>query len=653
MIIATAGHVDHGKTTLVKAITGVDTDRLPEEKKRGLSIDLGFAYLPHPDHHNCTLGFIDVPGHEKFVRNMIAGVGAVNLAMLVVAADDGPMPQTREHLAILQLLGVERLIVVISKTDLVETARVAQVRAQLVDLLTQSTYSQTEFALVSAEAPDTITALRSRLFDLALLHTRESAAGHFRLAIDRSFSITGAGTVVTGTVTSGSVSTDDTLQLLSSGAVLRVRGIRAQDVQVTEAFAGQRCALNITGSALRHANPKRGDWLTTNSALEKTSSMDVSLHYIGAPAEHGRSHDQRSDKAGGLKHWTAGHIHLATASSTCRVALLEGDSLDAGASGLARLYCDKPLGAVTGDKFVLRDQSARTTIAGGTIIDPLPPGRGRSKDSRLQLLRAMQGELPSQMLGRMLDVSPAGLDLNQFIARVNCTESELQSYCEDLSVNQCELGSLWWGVGKTRWPELKQRLLQSAAKWHEEYPLLLGASLEQLRKASTPVLSEAVTHAAIESLITDGKLVRQSAVYRCEGWVSTLDDHHEACWSRIELQMQNNGLTAPRVIELAELLDITTDEAYKLLNTYVAHGRLYRVSANRYYLPATLLALAKIAETLAQQKDFTVAAYRDQSAIGRNLVIELLEFFDRLQFTRRTGQQRVVLRPAEQVFQAV
>ena len=651
MIIATAGHVDHGKTTLVKAITGIDTDRLPEEKNRGLSIDLGFAYLPHPQQDNCTLGFIDVPGHEKFVRNMIAGVGGVDLAVLVVAADDGPMPQTREHLAILELLNVESLIVVVTKTDLVAADEVERVSAQLVDLLKLSTFSRAEFAYTSAEKPETIDALRDRLLDLALQHSNQAASGYFRLAIDRSFSITGAGTVVTGTVMSGSVSTDDVLQLLSSGADLRVRGIRAQDEQVRRAVAGQRCALNISGSSLRHAIPKRGDWLTANKSLALTTSIDVSLRYVGSLSDPGQNKNQKQESLTGFKHWTAGHLHLATASSTCRVALLDTELLNTGETGLARLYCDKPLGAVSGDKFVLRDQSARTTIAGGVVIDPLPPGRGRSKLSRLQLLRAMQGDGPSQVLKQLLDVSPAGVDLHQFIARVNCTAVELRSFCNDMSVIQCEAGSQWWGVSPQQWTTLKDKLLRCVAQWHKDYPLLLGASLDQLRKASKPVLSESVTHVALEALINDGKLVRQSAVYRCEGWHSTLDDHHESCWSKIEPQMQNCGNTAPRVIELAELLEISSDEVLKLLNTFVAHGRLYRVSPNRYYLPATLLPLAKIAETLAQQDNFTVAAYRDKSAIGRNLVIELLEFFDRLQFTRRSGQQRVVLRPAEHVFQ--
>ena len=645
MIIATAGHVDHGKTTLIRALTGVDTDRLPEEKKRGLSIDLGFAYLAHPQRENTTLGFIDVPGHEKFVRNMIAGVGAVDLALLVVAADDGPMPQTREHLAILQLLGVRQLVVVLSKTDLVDSGRMQQVRADIQQLLNASSFAGSAFYAVSAEHSDGTDQLRAHLLDLASQHAQRAVAGYFRLAIDRSFTVTGAGTVVTGTVLSGRVTTDDNLQLLSSGAGVRVRGIRAQDAEASVATGGQRCALNIAGSSLRNAMPKRGDWLTANPLLAATATLDVQL-YAADLYTSDDSHNGRRP----FKHWTAAHLHLATASTTCRVALLTEDELAPGQRGFARIYCDKPLGAASGDRFVLRDQSARVTIAGGTVVDPQPPGRGRSQQSRLQLLAAMQHNTPSQALAETLIVSASGIDLNGFIARCNCTREELQSLCQQLQVAQCEAGSQWWGVGQAQWQQLQQQLLQYLEQWHTNNPLLPGASLEQLQKQIRPRLSEVVLQSLLQALIEKQSVAKQGAGYRCADWTSTLDEHHESNWQRLLPQLQAAGMIAPRVVEIAELLELPSDDVLKLLNTYVAHERLHRVSANRYYLPETLLALALIAEELANASELTVAGYRDKSGIGRNLVIELLEFFDRVQFTRRSGQQRTILRPANAVF---
>ncbi len=653
MIIATAGHVDHGKTTLIRALTGVDTDRLPEEKKRGLSIDLGFAYLPHPAAEYCTLGFIDVPGHEKFVRNMIAGVGAVDLALLIVAADDGPMPQTREHLAILQLLGVKRLIVVVTKTDLVEETALQQVKAALKELLSTSPYSQATFFSVSAETPASTDNLRTHLLDLAVQHARQSASGYFRLAIDRCFSVTGAGTVVTGTVLSGTVKTDDTLQLLSSGASVRVRGIRAQDTEATVAAGGQRCALNITGSSLRNSAPKRGDWLTANPLLEVTAAIDVHLSVVGSGKSYAADANPRSARKP-FRHWTSGHLHLATASTTCRVALLNGDELPPGQSALARIYCDKPIAAVTGDRFVLRDQSAKVTIAGGSVIDPLPPGRGRSQDARLRLLAAMHNSDPALALSETLSLSSAGIDLNRFIATANCTHEELSYICKQQQVVSCQSGGQsggqWWGVGQEQWRLLQDNLLAALETWHQSQPLLLGASPEQLQKHTKPGLSEAVLQTALQALIACDKVVRQGAIYRCKGWTSALDDTHETHWSKLSQHLQSAGLVAPRVVEIAALLDCPSEEVLKLMNTYVAHGRLYRVSANRYYLPETLQQLATMAEALAQQDNLTVAAYRDQSAIGRNLVIELLEFFDRMQFTRRNGQHRSILQPAIEVF---
>jgi len=332
MIVATAGHVDHGKTSLVRTLTGTDTDRLPEEKKRGLTIDIGFAYFRTPTGQSVAM--IDVPGHEKFVRNMISGVGLVDIALLVVAADDGPMPQTIEHIAILKLMRVKVVVPV----------------------------------------------LKDKLYGFIDSIPARSVHGHFRMAVDRCFTIDGSGTVVTGTVSSGRLEKNETLTLLSddtsAGKSARVRGIHAQNTESIEAIAGQRCAVNISGDLSRD-ELQRGTWLVANSDSVKTRIIDVALTAAFKPEAYSTATADHT-----VDHWTPAHLHLGTADIPCRIALLDCTSVSAGQTVMARLICDQAMTAAHGDRFVLRDQSARSTIAGGSVIDVLPPRRGRSKPAR-------------------------------------------------------------------------------------------------------------------------------------------------------------------------------------------------------------------------------------------------------------------------------
>lgn len=671
MIVATAGHVDHGKTTLIKALTGVDTDRLPEEKLRGLSVDLGFAFLVTNHGLAEPVGFIDVPGHEKFIRNMIAGVGSIDIALLVVAADDGPMPQTHEHLAILQLLAVKSLIVVLTKTDLVDSSTCQSTTDRLRELLDSSAFPAADIVSVAAGDEAAVGALKQRLIEHAGVSTGASRSGGFRLAIDRSFTVPGAGTVVTGNILSGAVQIEDSLFLLSREVRLRVRGIRAQNENVAEAVAGQRCALNVSGSDLKNLSLKRGDWLTSTQQMRPVRTLDVSI--TPAPQFGGGDKDYLKS---GVKHWTSAHLHLATATVSCRIALLDCEHLKPGEHGLARLFCEQPLGAVNGDRFVLRDQSARYTIAGGIVIDPLPPKRGRSREQRLKLLRAMgnfdrpstenrptqahaaeavtlqpKGHHSQDALAAMLTLSGSGVDLRLFGLQFNTPDTELHAHCKALDVVICDHATERWAIVEPHWSLLQQQLLVSLDKWHDDNPNLLGASAEQLGRSLPQRVCRPVFFQALDTMVAAGTLVKKAAVYKNPACETLLDDHHESLWQEIHRLFDAAGDVAPRVTQLAEALAKTNDEVLRLLNIYVAHGRLYRVSDNRYYTPTTLLRLAGIAERLADADDFTVAAFRDVSGIGRNLVIELLEFFDRSRFTRRVGQKRVLLQSADSAFE--
>lgn len=644
MIVVTAGHVDHGKTSLVRSLTGTDTDRLPEEKKRGMSIDLGFAYLPPGDEStdDTPLAFIDVPGHEKFVRNMIAGVSAVDAALLVVAADDGPMPQTLEHLAILQLLNVPAAIVAITKTDLVDEQRLISVREEITVLLDDTRFANALMLDVSINDHQSIDRVRHALLaSLSENRTLSSASvddgSFFRMSIDRKFSITGAGTVVTGTVTSGAVHLDQEVYALTGQVPLRVRGIHAQSEVANRAIAGQRCALNIAGSELKRAQLQRGEWLSSCQALQPVSYFDVSLIPSLSQAT--------------LKHWTPAHLHVGAADIPCRIALLEVQQAAQGESVYARILCERAAGVVHGDRFVLRDQSARHTIAGGMVIDPLPPRRGRARPQRLEVLRAMHQPTPELALQQLVSSSAAGVSVNLFSLQFNLQPSavfELAGRIDRAITTMPEADS--WVFQDTHWAQLKTELQQVLQAWHESNPDALGADVEQLRRLMPTRVAHPVLVDLLRHLCAEEKLTRRGAVYRVAGRESTLGAEAELLWEQMLPIYQQLSPVAPRVVELSEALEISTADTLVLLNSCVAHGRLYRVSDNRYFLPNDLLHLAKIAEQLATNQQLTVAGYRDESGIGRNLVVELLEFFDRVQLTRRLGQQRRLLSSAEQVF---
>lgn len=398
MIVATAGHIDHGKTLLVRTLTGVDTDRLPEEKARGISIDLGFAYWPLPS--GAVVGFVDVPGHERFIRNMLAGVCGIDFALLVVAADDGVMPQTVEHLHILDLLNIQRGIAAVTKVDRVAPERVAQVIADVEALLAGTRLDTAPVIPVSAVNGTGLDDLRHALVAAADAQSARSAEGqYFRLAIDRAFTVAGSGTVVTGTVFNGTAAPGDRLVVSPKGTPVRVRGIQMRGAAAERAQAGQRCALNLTGADLEAV--ARGDWVLHEAIHAPTQRFDARITVLAAEAQ-------------ALDHWTPLHVHLATADVTARILIPRGGTIVPGATGIAQLLLDKPVGALHGDRFILRDQSARRTLGGGVIIDPLVRAGRRTAAARNAELAALDAGPAETVLAELLKSQEQGVELARF-----------------------------------------------------------------------------------------------------------------------------------------------------------------------------------------------------------------------------------------------
>jgi selenocysteine-specific elongation factor len=630
MIITTAGHVDHGKTTLVKALTGTDTDRLAEEKRRGMSIDLGFAYADFGS--EWPIGFVDVPGHERFVRNMLAGVAAVDFALLVVAADDGPMPQTREHVAILDLLGIEQGAVAITKIDRVSAERLAEVRFEVAALLAKSALQGVPVFPVAAPGGEGLAALRTHLMAADRAWTARSLHGNFRLAVDRSFTIDGAGLVVTGAVFSGCIHVGDQLLISPQGTPVRVRSIHAQNQTALLARAGQRCALNLVGSGLKRHEVQRGDWIVAPMAHAPTARLDVRLNVLGSESR-------------ALTHWTPVHLHIGATALSARVATLRDRAIGPGSTGLAQLVLDQPINAMRGDRFILRDQSGRSTIAGGFVVDPFGLARGRSKPARLAQLSAMELPLAADSLMALVAVTPEGVDLAHFGQAWNLTAHELDSLQQSLAIQVVATATGRLAVTASQWASLSAEICAAVDTWHGEQADSLGPTDAELARQLAARNASALFRAALKALLADGNLVRAGLSLRRPGHRARLDAEDVLLLERVSAILHTHGLRPPIVGELATTLEMDLPLLLEFLLRVSALGHLVRIAKNRFFLPSTVIALSELAATLAAESTdglFDAAEYRDRSGIGRNLTVQVLEFLDRIAVTKLLGDRRAM-----------
>lgn len=605
MIIATAGHVDHGKTTLLQAITGVNADRLPEEKKRGMTIDLGYAYWPQPDGR--VLGFIDVPGHEKFLSNMLAGVGGIDHALLVVACDDGVMAQTREHLAILQLTGNPQLTVALTKADRVDATRINEVREAVEATLRE--YGFTDAALFETVATEGrgIDALRHHLQQLS---SREHASHHrFRLAIDRAFTVKGAGLVVTGTALSGEVKVGDTVWLTGINKPMRVRGLHAQNQPVDHAHAGQRIALNIAGDAEK-AQLNRGDWLLSEAPPEPSERVIVSL----------QTHIP-------LSQWQPLHIHHAASHITGRVSLLEND--------LAELVFDTPLWLADNDRLVLRDISARETLAGARVVTLNPPRRGKRKPEYLQWLSAL-AQASNDKAALEVHLERGAVNLTDFAWARQLSNEGLLPLTQQPGFIQAGNNLLNAPVAAC-W---QRKVLNTLATYHEQHQDEPGPGRERLRRMALPMEDDALVLLLIENM-------RESGVIKSHhGWLH-LPDHkagftaeQEAIWQKAAPLFGDEPWW---VRDLAR--ETNTDEQVmrQVLRHAAQQGIIVAIVKDRYYRNDRIVAFASLIRELDQARGSTCAAdFRDRLNVGRKLAIQILEYFNRIGFTRRRGNDHLL-----------
>lgn len=634
MILATAGHIDHGKTALVRALTGVDADRLPEEKRRGLTIDLGFAYATLPD--GTELGFVDVPGHERFLPNMLAGVLSIDRVLLIVAADDGPRPQTLEHLDVLDLIGVAEVTGVVTKIDRVDAARREAVIAEVAALLAAAGYAGSPILAVSSRTGEGVAALAAHLAERAAasdaVRAVRPAEGRFRLAIDRVFSLPGIGIVATGTVAAGAVAPGDRLMLTPRGVEVRVRGVHAQNRPVERAVAGERCALNIVGSFPEGGEPGRGDWLAAPELHAPTARIDMVLRMSrAAPVP--------------LKSGLPVHVHLGTEDRVGRVAVLGASQLAAGGDGFVQLDLDRPIGALWGDRVVLRDHGALHTLAGGRVVDPFAARRGRARPERLAALAALRKADAGTALEALLDLHGT-VALAPFALARNMTPAQAEALAA--AGGFARLGDARDPLAATaaHLAALAARLMEALAELHRAEPDALGAPRPVLLRRLRGAAPEPALDAALAAAIGDGRIVRDGAVLRLPAHQPRLSREDERLWRRVEPLLAVADLRPPRVREIAEAVGLDPEAAARLMKRFERFGRVASVAGNRYFLPETVARLAGIARELADGDPagvFTAAAFKDRSGVGRNLTIEILEYLDRIGVTRRVGDARIVL----------
>ena len=637
MIIGTAGHIDHGKTSLVRALTGVETDRLPEEKRRGISIELGYAYL-HTE-GGVSLGFVDVPGHEKLLHTMLAGATGIAHALLVVAADDSVMPQTREHFAVVSLLGVRRATVAITKIDRLDAAtragRIAQVRAEIAALLAPTALADSPMHEVSAITGEGIDALRQHLLEQARAHDAHESTDNaqaFRMAVDRSFTLTGVGTVVTGSITSGTVSVGDELTLSPSGKQVRVRGIHALNRQAETATQGQRSALALASIAKDDVH--RGDWISSAHIAIGSARFDVECTLW-------------PDEERTLRSGTPVHVHLGTSDVLGSIVLLDRTTLEPGETALAQIVLRERIAAWHGDRGVLRDASATRTVAGIRVLDPYAPQRYRSTPERLAALQAQALSDRAARLSALLEQSAQGLDLQ----RTARAEGVKDASAMPLPANALRFANGHMAIAPAALQSLTEHVLERLQAFHTDSPDEIGPDIKRLKRLAAPRADDALWQFLIEQLLADGSVARSGHWLHKPEHAVRMNEAEEQVAEQLLPLLANGAFDPPWVRTLAA--DTQTPEAMvrQTLASLARRGQVFQVVKDLFFPLATIERLAEIARTCnSSDAGLQAAAFRDATGLGRKRSIQLLEFFDRVGFTRRVKDQHL-LRPGTSLFE--
>jgi selenocysteine-specific elongation factor len=632
LILGTAGHIDHGKTSLVKALTGIDTDRLKEEKARGITIELGFAHLELPG--GIRFGIVDVPGHERFVRAMVAGVGGMDLVMLTVAADEGIMPQTREHLDILRLLGVKSGLVALTKRDKVEREWLELVTEEVRDFVAGSFLEGAPIVPVSSRSGEGLDELRAELSRLAALADEKRRDGSFRLPVDRVFTMAGFGTVVTGTLLSGEIRVGDELELLPSGREGRVRGIQVHGAKSEQGQAGQRLAVNIQGIDLDQA--RRGDVVVPRGVFRPTRAVDVRLDYLASAPR-------------ALKHRANLRLHSATCEVPAQVILLDRDTLQPGDSAYVQLRLKEPALLLSGDSYILRLSAPATTVGGGVVLDPFPPRRRRRSSEALELLEAF-GQAEHQRTIALIIAQNllSGIAFEEILLRSGAPRkaaeaalAALLSSGEALQLNREPRMFLSRGAFET----LKKVLVDELAAFLDANPLKEGMGKEELKTRLPKRSDPRFFTPLLSALERDGMLVPDRDIVRLAGKVVQKNRPADDLSGKMGLFLKEGGSEPPTIREIMERFRCDEKAVRDNLALLVRAGEVARISSDLFYSAEALSGLReKLVDHLRAKGEITPPEYRELTGLSRKFLIPLLEYFDSEKLTIRVGDKRVARR---------
>ena len=641
MIVGLAGHIDHGKTALVKALTGVAGDRLKDEKARGITIDLGFAYMPARSGR--PIGFIDVPGHERFVHTMLAGASGVDFALLTIAVDDGIMPQTLEHLAILDLLGVDRGAVVVTKADLASPERIAQVARQAKAMIAATTLAHAEVLTVSAVTGEGVDALRTRLEETAAAVRDRTAGKRFRLALDRVFTLSGVGVVATGTVLSGSVHLGDRIQLSPSGLFARVRSLHAQNRPADAAHAGERCALNLTGPGITKDSIRRGDVALDPELHAPTDQIDARIRVLATEKKP-------------VNQWFPVRLHHAAAEAGARIVLFDDEPIAPGEETNVQLVLDRPIAAAAHDHFVVRDASAQRTLGGGLFLDLRAKARGRRTPERREQRAALKLADPSACLAALLETPPFAFDLGAFARDRALSAERTDKMASGLGLVILESRDLRMAVTRERWALFTSTMFDRIGAYHAEHPDLQGLGREQLRTTLQPKLPKPAFDVALKKLAGSGRIVLDGAFVRLPSHEVQLTPEDRAAWAMIAPLLGGaQRFRPPRVRDLAAATGRSEGDLRRALKRAGRMGWADQVAHDHFFLRSTVREMTTIIADLsgaAKDGSFSAAQFRDQVDNGRKVAIQILDFFDRHGVTLRRGDERRINRHRLDLFGA-
>jgi selenocysteine-specific elongation factor len=629
VIVGTAGHIDHGKSSLVEALTGTHPDRLEEEKRRGITIDLGFAFL---EENGVRFGFVDVPGHERFVSNMLAGAAGVDLVLLVIAADESIKPQTREHFDICRLLGVKRGVVALTKSDLVDSDTAGLVRLEVEEYLRGSFLEGAPIVPVSARTQTGLPELKQALLAVALQVEGKDVARYFRLPIDRAFAIKGFGAVVTGTLISGSVAPGDEVELLPAGKRLRVRGVQSGGKTVERAVAGQRTAVNLAG--IEHNALQRGMVLTTPGKFRATRRIDTRLELLRSAPK--------------MKHRSRVHFHSGTCETVAELILYAQKELAPGQSAFAQLRLQDDVLVLPGDRFIVRQFSPVTTIGGGLVLDPLARRPTLRDTGRVAFLEIWERGDRLEVLAAMTERAVLGIGFEEIVARTGWVENEIHAAAKKLAesgrirIVSAEPLVL---LSERSFDEVRQKIAARVEKFHKENPLLPGISREDLRSSLGRRVRPETFRAALDELLAQKKLETQGEIVKRAGAAIHLDPEEARAKEQIEKAFATASLAVPSVKEVLSKLPVEARRAEKILQILLRDKVLVRVTPELIFHHDALAQLRDRLSVFKKTKGerISVPGFKELTGITRKYAIPLLEYLDRERVTRRAGDERVIL----------